>query len=64
MINPHSATITTPPHTPEDEREIDVLAWVHHQQDPTVSQRSIAGALGMSVGLTNAILFPDLTGDS
>ncbi len=39
-----------------EERELDVLAWVHHQQDPTVSQRSIASALGMSVGLTNAIL--------
>ena len=41
-----------------DERELDVLAHVHaaSDRDARHSQRSIARALGMSVGLTNAIL--------
>lgn len=41
-----------------DERELDILAHVHHTYEANEhqSQRSIARALGMSVGLTNAIL--------
>ena len=41
-----------------DERELDILAHVHHTHEANEhqSQRSIAHALGMSVGLTNAIL--------
>ncbi len=41
-----------------DERELDILAHVHHAHEANEhqSQRSIAQALGMSVGLTNAIL--------
>ena len=41
-----------------DERELDILAHVHHAHEANEhqSQRSIALALGMSVGLTNAIL--------
>jgi len=48
--------------TTPDDRELDVLAHVHQAQPEDgnapaqVSQRSIANALGMSVGLTNAIL--------
>lgn len=48
--------------TTTDDRELDVLAHVHQAQPENgnapaqVSQRSIANALGMSVGLTNAIL--------
>ena len=46
----------------DDERELEVLSHVHRAQPgdgsapAQVSQRSIAQALGMSVGLTNAIL--------
>lgn len=40
----------------QEERDLDVLTYVHRTGDPKVSQRTIAGALGMSVGLTNAIL--------
>lgn len=42
-----------------EERDLDVLAHLHESQGSDVervSQRSIAKALGMSVGLTNAIL--------
>lgn len=39
-----------------EKRDLDVLAWVHTTGDPRVSQRTIAHALGMSLGLTNAIL--------
>lgn len=42
-----------------DDRDVEVLAHLHERQirsDTQVSQRSIARALEMSVGLTNAIL--------
>ncbi|MFA7566669.1 MAG: winged helix-turn-helix transcriptional regulator [Alkalispirochaeta sp.] len=39
-----------------DLRDLDVLAHLHAVEHPRVSQRSIANALGMSLGLTNAIL--------
>lgn len=42
-----------------DDRDVEVLAHLHERQirsDTHVSQRSIARALEMSVGLTNAIL--------
>lgn len=45
--------------TAAEERDLDVLAHLHESQISDVkrvSQRSIAKALGMSVGLTNAIL--------
>ena len=45
--------------TAVEERDLDVLAHLHESQISDVkrvSQRSIAKALGMSVGLTNAIL--------
>lgn len=51
----------TAPHSEED-RELQVLSIVHEAQPQDgsasthLSQRSIAQALGMSVGLTNAIL--------
>jgi hypothetical protein len=57
---------TASPPIPDDDRELQVLSIVHEAQAPertdetapapTISQRSIAQALGMSVGLTNAIL--------
>jgi ribosomal protein S25 len=57
---------TASPPVPDDDRELQVLSIVHQAQAPErtdetapvphVSQRSIAQALGMSVGLTNAIL--------
>jgi ribosomal protein S25 len=57
---------TASPPIPDDDRELQVLSIVHQAQAPErtdetapaphVSQRSIAQALGMSVGLTNAIL--------
>ena len=56
--DPQSDDLT---HT-DDERELEVLSHVHRAQPrdgsapAQVSQRSIAQALGMSVGLTNAIL--------
>jgi predicted transcriptional regulator len=45
--------------TPQDQpdlRDLDVLAHLHAVEHPRVSQRSISNALGMSLGLTNAIL--------
>jgi predicted transcriptional regulator len=52
--NEHNTALDAP--EPQDERDLEVLAWVHNAQDPKISQRTIAGALGMSLGLTNAIL--------
>ncbi len=50
------------PDATPDERELEVLAHVHDVQsepeeaEKSISQRSIAHTLGMSQGLTNAIL--------
>ena len=54
-------TSPTPTTITHEDRELQVLSVVHEAvtpdaEAPNISQRSIAQALGMSVGLTNAIL--------
>ncbi len=57
LYTPNDPTQITPSHDHEEHelRELEVLAHVHRAPD-RLSQRSIARAFGMSVGLTNAIL--------
>ena len=47
MSQPQSSTIT-------EDHELDVLSQIHHNQ--RVKQRDIAHAIGLSLGMTNAIL--------
>jgi len=47
MSQPQLSTIT-------EDHELDVLSQIHHNQ--AVKQRDIAGAIGLSLGMTNAIL--------
>ncbi len=60
--DPVTTETNTDSPTVPNERELAVLAHVHHVQsepeegEKSISQRSIAHGLGMSLGLTNAIL--------